>query len=205
MKTLRQIHLLGLLLVSIVAATPALAQDALQVEALAGAQLLINSPTGEQDAEVRNISATVSEYRLKMNLIKQFMGLTMWQDANKRSRMPFVIAILGENPFGKDLMAFEQLQYNGRRVEVQQLVDVGEIVKPDVLIISRADNETKAAALALVKKQSVLTILDEPNKNEGIINFIRQGNSIVFSINEAAAHEAGIILNPMLLKYAIRH
>lgn len=176
------------------------AQDSNVIDAMAGSTLILSPAMEKTEAT----ALRVSEYRLKLNLIKKFMGLVEWKDAAKRSRMPFVIAVLGENKFGNDIFAFQSIQYNGRSIEVQVLADVSEITRPDMLIICSKEESIRKEAIKAVANKPILTIFDIPNMDEGVINFFEKDNTIQFSINDSLSQQVGITINPSLLRYAAK-
>jgi hypothetical protein len=167
---------------------------------MAGTTLILSPAMDKTEAT----ALRVSEYRLKLNLIKKFMGLIEWEDAAKRSRMPFVIAVLGEIKFGNDIFAFQSIQYNGRPIEVQILTDVSEITRPDMLIVCSKEESIRKEAIKAAANKPIFTIFDIPNMDEGMINFFEKDNTIQFSINDRLSQQVGITINASLLRYAAK-
>jgi len=147
----------------------------------------------------------VSEYRMKLNFVKQFAERVTWQNAEARENMPFVIAVVGYNPFGDDLFAFESLLIKGRKVKIDFISGPREISDQDVVFISKPSKKTLEELKGVLAQKNILTICDhcEPiGAAPTVFAFDMQDGKVRFSANTTIAQSAGITISPELLKFA---
>ena len=118
---------------------------------------------------------------------------------------PFVIGVIGKNPFGIDLarMAWQE-SARGRALVVRELHPGDDLRGCQILFIGAADEKLVARILASVNGSSVLTVSDAPGFVNwgGMIEFSRQGDHVRFSVNDIAVKRAGIKASANLLQLA---
>lgn len=152
-------------------------------------------------------TAQPSEYQLKAAFLYHFAQLVNWpSDAFVESGSPMVIAVLGENPFGKQLEeAVQGKSINGHPLTVKAVQTIAELTNGcHVLFIATSEKKRLSEILATVRGKSMLTVgeTEEFTETGGMINFIMEGTKIRFQINDSAAKKAGLKISSKLLSLA---
>jgi hypothetical protein len=152
--------------------------------------------------------AAPSEYELKAVFIYNFIKFTEWPPAKLgKSDEPFIIGILGKDPFGGALdKVVEGDTLYDKRVVVRRYARVDDVVASHALFISFSEEQSITALLKLLDAQgaSILTISESENfaKRGGIIGLKKANKKVVFGINLIAANRAGLNISAQLLKIA---
>jgi hypothetical protein len=168
------------------------------------AMLVAFSVSASLAAEV----AAPSEYELKAVFIYNFIKFTEWPPAKLgKSDEPFIIGILGKDPFGGALdKVVEGDTLYDKRVVVRRYARVDDVVVSHALFISFSEEQSIAAVLKLLDGQgaSILTIGETENfaKRGGVIGLRKENKKVVFGINLIAANRAGLNISAQLLKIA---
>jgi uncharacterized protein DUF4154 len=174
------------------------------VQAAIIAVLVAFSVSASLAAEV----AAPSEYELKAVFIYNFIKFTEWPPAKLgRSDEPFIIGILGKDPFGGALdKVVEGDTLYDKRVVVRRYARVDDVVASHALFISFSEEQSIAAVLKRLEAQgaSILTIGETENfaKRGGVIGLQKENKKVVFGINLIAANRAGLNISAQLLKIA---
>lgn len=150
-------------------------------------------------------AAEVTEYQLKAEFIERFTRFIEWPDESVASREPFVIGIVGRDPFGEFLTSLaEKRTIKNRRVVVRHLDRDDELGSCDVLFVSSSEKEALAEILRATASKPVLTVGDTRGYAEAgvVINFYPDGDNVRFEINERAAKASGLDIQAKLLKLA---
>jgi hypothetical protein len=148
-----------------------------------------------------------AEYEIKAAFLFNFIKFTEWpaQELGK-SGDPFVIGVLGKDPFGTALdKIVEGETFNNRPIVVRRFPRMDEAAaNSHVLFISSSEESHLPAILKLLDQQGVLTVSEIENfaQRGGVIHLKKENNRIVFEINLAAAKRAGLTMNAHLLKLA---
>ncbi len=145
-----------------------------------------------------------SEYDVKAAFLYNFTKFVEWPPSAFPSDSSMQLCVLGQDPFGKSLMAFGGEAVAGRRL---QLVRAREIQKPEgcqILFISRSERHRMPEVLRELQDTPVLTVADTDGflDRGGIINFTLEGSKVRFEINQQAAERAGIKISSKLLRLA---
>lgn len=147
-----------------------------------------------------------NEYELKATFLYNFIRFTAWPPEELRtSSDPFVIGVLGKDPFGSDLdRVIEGETVNDKTVVIKRFAKVEEAAGSHVLFISFSEEHNLASIIRALDGKSVLTVSDIENfaQRGGIINLKKENNRIVFEINLDIAKRAGLTMNAQLLKLA---
>jgi len=163
---------------------------------LAGAGALAIRPRGAQNRE----------YDLKAAFVFNFVQFVTWPDsAFAEANSPYVIGILGENPFGsalEDMVRGEKV--NGRPLEVRKVANTKEVEECHILFVSRSEAAGLETVLWRVRAKPVLTVseIDEFTERGGIIRLYNAGNKVRFQINAEEARAAGLRISSKLLRLA---
>jgi hypothetical protein len=122
---------------------------------------------------------------------------------------PFVLGIVGKDPFGKDIDIIAGKSIKNHKIVVQHFNTVAEAAGCHLLFLGTAQTNGLPEALKAIENSSVLTIgeLDGFIQCRGMINLVVEQKSpgfqtIGFEINQAAAERARLKIDPQLLKLA---
>jgi len=146
-------------------------------------------------------------YEVKAAYLYNFGKFVEWPAAaNAASQDPFLICVLGKDPFGASLdatIAGEVI--DGRSVLAKRISKPQEALNCRVLFISSSEDEQLKEILATLEKASVLTVSDMPQftRRGGMIQFVEDANRVRFEVNLTVAERAGLTLSSQLLKVAI--
>jgi hypothetical protein len=118
---------------------------------------------------------------------------------------PFVIGVIGKNPFGIDLarLAWRE-SARGRALVVREFHPGDDLRGCQILFIGAADEKLVAHILASMNGSSVLTVSDAGGfvDRGGMIGFSRQGDRVRFAVNDVAVRGAGIKVSANILRLA---
>lgn len=118
---------------------------------------------------------------------------------------PFVIGIVGKNPFGIDLA---QLAYRssarGRTFDVRQFHSRDDLRACQILFIGSKDEKLVTQIVVSLSRSSVLTVSDAAGFLDwgGMIELSNRGDQVRFAVNDGAARSVGIKAGANLLKLA---
>jgi hypothetical protein len=148
----------------------------------------------------------VSEFQLKAAFLFHFPAFVEWPAAAlPRDKAPFVIGVLGKDPFGPaldDMVRGETV--NQHPLAIERFRSAAEIRDCQILFIPAAESSRlDAAAITALKGQSVLTVTDAETAPRGvIIALIKRDNRIRLRIDVAAARDSNLIISSKLLRPA---
>jgi len=151
-------------------------------------------------------SPVAPEYRVKAVFLFNFTQFIEWSPSSFISaQAPFVIGVLGENPFGsylEDVVAGEKV--NGHPLVVYHYKNTEEIKTCHILFINKAGINNLEDIRASIKGKNILTVSDATGflKQESMIRFITKDNKIRIQINLEAAKEADLTISSKLLRIA---
>lgn len=150
-------------------------------------------------------AAPVSEYQIKAAFLYNFAKFVEWPKCTdcKQDR-PFVIGILGDDPFGPDAALLEGKRVKDRPLRVVRSAKLNELGGCDVLFISSSFKADLARILKKLVNRPVLTVGDTPGFAQAgvMINLYKVENKIRFEINPNAADKAGLKISSHLLRLA---
>ena len=163
--------------------------------------LLNCQPAGAQEA-------APSEFQLKAAFIYNFAKFVEWPaDAFPAPDAPFVMGIIGDNPFDDTLgQTVLNKQINGHPFRVIQFKTLADLKSCHILFVSLSERKRLAEILRPLRGASVLTVsdLDHFLPAGGMIQFLMEGKKVRFAINDVAAKEAGLRISSKLLNLAKR-
>src|SRR5258708_569261 len=150
--------------------------------------------------------AAPTEYEVKAAFLYNFAKFVEWPSrARPNKGDAFVIGILGQDPFGKDL----EDQLNGKAVQDKKLVFIRlsnfqEASGCQVVFISSSKADDLGTILGTLRGPPVLTVSDMDRfvQRGGMVGFPIEDNRVRFNINLAAADQAGLKISSQLLKLA---
>jgi hypothetical protein len=147
-----------------------------------------------------------TEYEVKAAFLYNFARFVEWPaEAGQVPGTPFVIAILGRDPFGAVLdETVAGKTVGGRPIEVRRVPRVDEARDAQIVFVSPSERANVAAILKALERPGVLTVGDTDGfaTHGGAINFTVQARRVRFEINPSVAEQAGLKMSSQLLKLA---
>jgi hypothetical protein len=151
--------------------------------------------------------AAVPEYQVKAAFIYKFATYIRWPSiTGLDATAPFVIGIIGKDPFGpalSDVVRGEKVQ--GRVILITRLGRPEEALRCDVLFVSSSERGNLRQIFATLRGAPVLTVgdMDQFAELGGMINLITtEDHQIRFDINKDALDHAGLKASSQLLHLA---
>lgn len=146
------------------------------------------------------------EYQLKAVFLFNFTQFVEWpDDAFADSRAPFVIGVLGQDPFGTTLEdAVRGESVGGRALVVERYRHLTDLRPCQILFIDRSAHPELGAGDRRLDRRGMLTVSDAGSAptNDAIIGFISENRRIRLRINVESAREAGLTISSKLLRPA---
>jgi hypothetical protein len=152
------------------------------------------------------VRAAPSEYQVKAVFLFNFAQFVDWPaEAFPRPDAPFVIGILGQDPFGAqldDVVRGETV--NKRTLVVERYRSVEEIRNCNILFIGGNESGHLDEILMALQGRSILTVGDAgPAGQRGVmIQLVNENNRIRLRINVAAAKAGNLTISSKLLRPA---
>ena len=184
--------------------TPALARRGRLPHLAVLAALAFVALLGVAADRAAGASRATREYDLKAAFLYNFAQFVEWPaDAFEGPDAPFVIGIVGTDPFGHSLdeiVAGETV--HGHPIVVRRWRTIEEMGPAHVLFIGRGQAARIGDLAAAVDDRSILTVGDgdEFPTRGGIIGFVVAGNHVRLVINVARARAANLTISSQLLR-----
>ncbi|MGA8810893.1 MAG: YfiR family protein [Thermoanaerobaculia bacterium] len=150
-------------------------------------------------------AATGVEYQVKAAFIYKFATYIRWP-AGVDATTPFVIGILGKDPFGpalNDVVRSENVQ--GRAILVKTIGRVEDALHCDLVFVSTSERGNLQQILSVLRRAPILTVsdLDQFAEQGGMIGLVTtEDNHIRFNINKAVLEQQGLRASSQLLHLA---
>lgn len=147
------------------------------------------------------VRAQTSQEDVKATFVYRFSSYVAWPPDNASDPVaPLVLCVVGANPFAHTL----ERVVSGRRAgihpfEVRQIDGAADI---DGCHAIYAVGERTEAVLRAARARPILTITDG-GAERGMIHFVLVDDRIRFHIDDAAAAEGGLSIDPRLLSLAL--
>jgi YfiR/HmsC-like len=145
------------------------------------------------------------EHEEKASLILRIAQFTDWPANLSEPANPFVIGVVGADPFGPALdRTVEGQKISGRDVIVSRFATLAELRRADLLFVCASHRQSFERILSMIRGVPTLTVADyEGFAGEGgaIELFIVDGR-VRFRVNRGAAEAAGLNLRSQLLRSA---
>jgi hypothetical protein len=165
------------------------------------AAILLAAPAAR--AEDRLAMARPTEYQVKAAFLYNFARFVEWP-APPPPGQPFVIAVVGADPFGRvldDTVADKTV--HGHPIAVRR--GGAEAARgAHIVYVSPSERHRLDAVLESVAGQGVLTVADTPGaaRRGVMINFVMDDHRVRFEINLRRAETAGLRMSSQLLRLA---
>jgi uncharacterized protein DUF4154 len=149
-------------------------------------------------------AAGPGEYEVKAAFLYNFARFVEWP-ADPDGDGPFVVTVLGSDPFGSVLDdTLRGKTVDDKRIVVRRVSRSEDVGRSRILFISDSEKDRLPAILKTLEKAPVLTV-GEMNKfaeRGGVIRFKVEQDRIRLEINVAAAERSKLKISSQLLKLA---
>ena len=155
---------------------------------------------------VHTAAAALSEYEAKAGFLYHFGQFVEWPaTAVNGHDHPFIIGVLGADPFGSVLdEMIEGKTIHARPVVVKRFWRIEDAASSHILFISASEEYRLPYILAILGRASVLTVseLERFAEQGGMIALRMVGRKVRFDINIDATARVGLKMSSQLLKLA---
>lgn len=146
------------------------------------------------------------EYQVKAAFLYNFTKFVEWPDrCYAGPDAPFVIGVLGRNPFGEELEKLVRgRMVAGRAIVAVQLSAIEPATTVHLLFVANGEEKKIEPQMAALRRAGVLTVgeSDRFTGLGGVVTFIRREDQVRFEINAGSAGESGLKISAQLLKLA---
>jgi hypothetical protein len=155
-----------------------------------------------------NISqAQSTEYLLKAGFMERFTRFIEWPSDSIQSdtTKPFIILILGKNPFGENLKyVFSKTRIKDRKVLINYASKLDTTSYCHMIYIGNTTTRELRSILNYTQNKPIITVSEtEGYGSQGVlINFFIENNKIRFEINPEAFRKSGLRVSHLLLNTA---
>ena len=146
------------------------------------------------------------EYDLKAAFLFNFSQFVEWpRDAFPQTNTPFVIGVLGEDPFGKSL---DEIVANelarGHQIVVRRYRDVGQISACHILYVGASETPRFDSIFEFLRGKTILAVgeAERFTTRGGMIGFEVEDSKVRLKINFEAAKAARLTISSKLLRQA---
>jgi hypothetical protein len=157
-------------------------------------------------AAVCAAATAAGEYQIKAVFLFNFTQFVEWPAAAfADEKAPFVICVVGRDPFGTNLdEAVRGERVGARELVVQRYDAVEKLGHCQILFVADPAAERPAELAAALAGRSVLTVGDAQGRagRDVVIGFVSDRNRIRLRINLKAAQDAGLVISSKLLRPA---
>jgi hypothetical protein len=148
-----------------------------------------------------------SEYKLKAAFLFHFSQFVDWPaNASVGKQAPFVIGVLGRNPFGTDLEQTIRGKIVGARpLQIREFGSLADATNHcQILFISSSEQQRFPEIFSRLAGLNILTVGEADNFGDagGMIHFVLEGTKIRFRVNETEATRSGLKISAKLLSLA---
>ena len=151
-------------------------------------------------------ASSPTEYEVKAAFLYNFARFVEWPaEARHDPGTPFVIAVLGHDPFGAVLdETVAGKTVGGRPIEVRRVARADEARDAQIVFVAPSERANMVAILKALGRPGILTVGDTDGfaSQGGAINFTLQSRRVRFEINPTAAEQARLKMSSQLLKLA---
>ena len=148
-------------------------------------------------------TAPLPEYQVKAGFLVNIAQFVTWP--SQASDAPFVIGILGDDPFGSYLDETVRGQkVNDRPITIQRLRRRADPRMCNILFVSQSERDRVAQVLSNLKGRSVLTVSDIDGFTDvgGMIQLFIEQNTVRMRISLDAVRASNLKVSSKLLRVA---
>lgn len=143
------------------------------------------------------------EYKVKAGYLFNFAKFVEWPESSfTNASAPFVVGLVGEDPFGTLLEeALAGRNVNGRTFVIRQFGPQEDLSHCHILFVSRSEKARLANLLEGLRGRAVLTVGEHDRFGQlgGMINFNLMSGQVKLETNPEAALAAGLKISSKLL------
>jgi len=157
-------------------------------------------------APAQSAAARPTDTDVKAAFLPRFARYVTWPAAAApRNSDPFVLCVVGDQPFGNAVDAAARSQsVDGRRIVVRKLPSGSTASDCQIVFVTGTALQPAGQVLAAIGKRPVLTVTDGGSgADRGIIHFTVVGGRVRFFIDQAAAQQRGLTISSRLLALAV--
>ena len=155
---------------------------------------------------VAGLQAQTTEYQIKAVFLYNFAQFVDWPaKAFPDAQAPFLIGVLGEDPFGSYLdETVRGEKIGGRLLVVQRFRHPSEVRNCQMLFMSRSDSDRVEQDLSALKGRNILTVsdIDDFISRGGMIRLATEKGKVRVHINLDAIRTANLTVSSKLLRVA---
>jgi hypothetical protein len=157
-------------------------------------------------AAISSVGQVAEEYHVKAAFLYNFARFVEWPSTAFRNQQdPFVVCVLGADPFGSALEeTLGGKQIDGRAFRIARISEAPQANACQILFIGFPDRKRMAAAIAALPARGVLTIGETDGfiAAGGIVNLTLREGHVGFQVNQRAAERADLQISSRLLSLA---
>jgi len=145
------------------------------------------------------------EYKVKAAFLYNFAKFVEWPDlAFPDAAAPFVIAVLGDDPFGDALDLLKGKTVQGRPIVVRRAASLADLGRVNILFVASSERSRLGSVLPAAEAMHALTVGDAQGfrSQGGTIQLVRDGDKIGFEVNLDASRRAELTISSKLLTLA---
>jgi hypothetical protein len=150
--------------------------------------------------------ADVSETAVKAAFLPRFARYVSWPAAAMpKGSDPFVLCVIGDDPFGGVLdEAARSQSIDGRRIVVRRLESPSAADGCQIAFVDGSRGRPTGQLLAALGHRPVLTVTDSANGGQrGVVHFTMVSGRVRFFIDQAGAAQRGLTISSRLLALAV--
>lgn len=160
-------------------------------------------------ANLLSIQATViqvpQEYAIKATFLFNFTRFITWPEEALKEDTPFIIGIVGKDPFSNLLTSVvENEKVQGRPIVIRYYTTAAKVEPCHLLFVNLTDRNEVRDLVEKAKSWHALTVGEQLifERQGGMIRFVTQQNKTKLRINLSAAKDAGLTISSKLLNLA---
>jgi hypothetical protein len=155
---------------------------------------------------LRAATAPIPEYQVKAVFLFHFAQFVEWPEGPMRDPgAPFVISILGPDPFGEFLNeAVAGEQVSGRAIIIKRYARLADLEPSHILFVHESLLPQLGDILSEAQRSHTLTVGDAPDfaARGGMVRFQTVAGKVRFLINLESAQAAQLTISSKLLRRA---
>ena len=169
-----------------------------------GLRLFLAVLTGTASAAPQSEQAP--EYDLKAAYLYNFATFVDWPAAAfARPDAPFVVGVIGKDPFGAALDdTFRGLTVQKRRPEIRRSAEIEKLKGSHILFVPASEKARFKEIVEAFRGTSTLVLGEAEGfaAGGGSMNYFIEDKRLRFEVNPAAARRAGLSVSSQLLRLA---
>ncbi len=147
---------------------------------------------------------SADEYEIKAAMLLNLTRFVEWPGPKLGDHSaPFVIGIVGHDPFGRDLdKLLGGKTVSGHPIVIQRLSSTQHLESCHLLFVSRGERKKLEEATPALAKASVLTVGDGDKfaASGSVVGLVVRDNRVQIEVNLTAAQRHGLVISSRLLR-----